>query len=64
MTEDWDSWLELLEVPDGDATIWEVVVACPQCGMRQDFRGLDLRSARLLGRGRRGISAPPYAELM
>ena len=39
MTEDRDSWLELLPVHDADATIWEVVVACPECGMRQNFRG-------------------------
>jgi hypothetical protein len=37
--EDRNSWLELLETRDADATIWDVVVACPACGMRQDFRG-------------------------
>ena len=41
MTEDRDSWLQLLKVDDADATIWEVVVACPKCGMRQDFRGTE-----------------------
>jgi len=41
VTEDRDSWLELLETRDADATIWDVVVACPECGMRQDFRGTD-----------------------
>jgi len=41
VTEDRDSWLELLQIRDADATIWEVVVACPGCGMRQDFRGTD-----------------------
>jgi hypothetical protein len=39
MTEDRDSWLELLPIHDADVTIWEVVVACPECGMRQSFRG-------------------------
>jgi hypothetical protein len=39
MTEDRDSWLELLPIRDTDATIWEVIVACPECGIRQDFRG-------------------------
>lgn len=41
MTKDRDSWLELLEIHDADATIWEVVVACPECGMRQNFRGTE-----------------------
>ena len=39
MIEDGDSWLELLPIHDADATRWNVVVACPQCGMRQAFRG-------------------------
>ena len=54
MTEDWDSWLELLEVPDGDATIWEVVVACPQCGMRQDFRGTGSEIGEAAGAWKKG----------
>lgn len=41
MTEYRDSWLELLQIHDAAATIWEVVVACPECGMRQDFRGTE-----------------------
>ena len=41
MTDDRGSWLELLEIHDADATIWEVVVACPECGMRQNFRGTE-----------------------
>jgi hypothetical protein len=41
MTEDRDSWLELLPVRDTDATVWKVVVACPECGMRQTFRGTE-----------------------
>lgn len=41
MTEDRDSWLELLEIYDADATIWEVTVACRRCGMRQSFRGAE-----------------------
>lgn len=41
VTEDRDSWLELLEIHDADAAIWEVVVACPECGMRQNFRGTE-----------------------
>jgi hypothetical protein len=41
MTENRDSWLELLEINDAAATIWEVVVACPECGMRQPFRGTE-----------------------
>jgi hypothetical protein len=41
VTEDRDSWLELLEIHAADATIWEVVVACPECGMRQNFRGIE-----------------------
>jgi hypothetical protein len=39
MTEGRDSWLELLPIRDTDATIWEVMVACPECRMRQTFRG-------------------------
>jgi hypothetical protein len=39
MIEDGDSWLELLPIHDANATIWEVVVACPECGTRQTFRG-------------------------
>jgi hypothetical protein len=39
MIKDGDSWLELLEIHDADATIWEVVVACPECGTQQTFRG-------------------------
>src|SRR6516165_10644989 len=35
MTEDKDSWLELLEIRDADAAVWELVVACPQCRMWQ-----------------------------
>jgi hypothetical protein len=30
MTEDRDSWLELLPIRDTDATISEVMVACPE----------------------------------
>ena len=41
MTEDRDSWLELLEIRDADAPMWEVVVACPECGMQQSFRGTE-----------------------
>ena len=41
MTEDRDSWLELLPIRDTDATIWDVVVACLECRMRQTFRGTE-----------------------
>jgi hypothetical protein len=41
VTEDRDSWLELLEIRDADAAMWEVVVACPECGTRQNFRGTE-----------------------
>jgi hypothetical protein len=41
MIEDGDRWLELLPVHDADATVWEVVVACPECRMRQDFWGTE-----------------------
>jgi hypothetical protein len=41
MTEDRNSWLELLPIRDTDATIWEVMVACPECRMRQTFRGTE-----------------------
>jgi hypothetical protein len=62
MTEDKDSWLELLEIRDADAAVWELVVACPQCRMWQAFRGLNLRSGTLPRRGRTGISAPAHAD--
>lgn len=35
-------WPELLPIYDADATIWEVVVGCPECHMRQTFRGTEL----------------------
>jgi hypothetical protein len=41
VTEDRDNWLELLEIHAADVTLWEVVVACPECGMRQNFRGIE-----------------------
>jgi hypothetical protein len=41
MTEDRDSWLEHLPIRDTDATIWEVMVACPECRMRQTFWGTE-----------------------
>ena len=42
MAEHAGRWPELLPVYDADAAIWEVVVACPECGMRQTLRGTEV----------------------
>jgi hypothetical protein len=73
MTEDRDSWLELLPIHDADATIWEVVVACPECGMRRALRGTEPEIAaaaevwqeghrRAVHAGERGSAAPKNGE--
>ena len=41
MTDDTDSWFELVAIGDADAAMWAVAVACAQCGMRQVFRGTE-----------------------
>lgn len=59
MTEDRDSWLELREIYDADATVWDVVVACPRCGMRQDFRGTESEigdAAEAWKKGHQGVA--------
>jgi hypothetical protein len=62
MTENRDSWLELLPIHDADATIWEVVVACPECGMRQTFRGTGSEISDAAEVWQKGHQCVPHAD--
>ena len=41
MAEHTDHWPELLLIYDTHSARWDVVVRCPECGMRHTFRGTE-----------------------